>query len=291
MSHRPCAPHDSASLAARLNPFWERLGLAVAPGASGDAGFSVPRLEALRRIEVTADSLPELEALGLRVAGGAGGVGVGNRVFVGAQPVALNMQLVFGGRRHNTVILDAGCRASGVLRFEGDANLACVGGAADNARQIRSLMVRGYECLFFIGRGGSMSATDFWLEGERRALLVGDDPLFSWNIHVRNADSHGLVDLASGALLNPPQDVVVGPHVWVGQDCKLMKGVRVGAGAVLGAGSVVTRNVPPRCAVAGVPARVLRRDVSWTRQASPDAGQVAEVLRRLAGYEAGEPPT
>ncbi|MBO5490140.1 MAG: acyltransferase [Desulfovibrio sp.] len=53
--------------------------------------------------------------------------------------------------------------------------------------------------------------------------------------------------------------VDIGDYVWVGMNSIILKGVTVGEGAIIGAGSVVTRDVPPLCLAAGAPARVLRR--------------------------------
>ena len=50
----------------------------------------------------------------------------------------------------------------------------------------------------------------------------------------------------------------IGAGAFVGVHCVILPGVTVGARAVVGAGSVVTRDVPPGSVVAGVPARVIR---------------------------------
>ena len=50
----------------------------------------------------------------------------------------------------------------------------------------------------------------------------------------------------------------IGDHVWIGMHCCILKGVRIGRGAIVAAGSVVTRDVPENCLAAGVPARVVR---------------------------------
>ena len=95
---------------------------------------------------------------------------------------------------------------------------------------------------------------------------------------------------------------VIGNDVWIGANAVVLKGVRVGDGAVIAAGAVVTRDVPPYAIVGGVPAKVIRYrfepdlvaellDVAWWRF-SPNqlAGlpfddpraAVAELRRRIA---------
>ena len=52
--------------------------------------------------------------------------------------------------------------------------------------------------------------------------------------------------------------VIIGNDVWIGTRAIILSNVRIGDGAVIGAGSVVTRDVPPYAIVAGAPARLLR---------------------------------
>lgn len=52
-------------------------------------------------------------------------------------------------------------------------------------------------------------------------------------------------------------------HVWIGTGVTVLPGVHIGEGAVVAAGAVITRDVPPACLVAGVPARVIRENVVW----------------------------
>ena len=52
--------------------------------------------------------------------------------------------------------------------------------------------------------------------------------------------------------------VVIERGAWLGQNVVVMPGVTIGAGTVIGANSVVTRDIPPRVVAAGTPARVLR---------------------------------
>jgi len=53
-------------------------------------------------------------------------------------------------------------------------------------------------------------------------------------------------------------DIVVGHDVWIGMDSKILSGVRIGQGAIVGAGSVVTKDVEPYSIVGGNPAKYIR---------------------------------
>ena len=54
----------------------------------------------------------------------------------------------------------------------------------------------------------------------------------------------------------------IGSDVYIGAGAKILGPLRIGNGTVIGANAVVYTNIPPRCVAAGIPARVLRRDVN-----------------------------
>jgi acetyltransferase-like isoleucine patch superfamily enzyme len=78
---------------------------------------------------------------------------------------------------------------------------------------------------------------------------------------IQDNDYHDLVDKRREP---PSRPVVIEDRVWIGARAIVLRGVRIGHDAVVGAGSVVTRDVPPWTIVAGAPARVVR-------QIDPDA--------------------
>jgi acetyltransferase-like isoleucine patch superfamily enzyme len=55
-----------------------------------------------------------------------------------------------------------------------------------------------------------------------------------------------------------PKSVIVGNDVWIGRNAIVLPGITIGDGAVVGAGAVVTRDLPPYAVVAGCPARLVR---------------------------------
>ncbi|MCR4920735.1 MAG: CatB-related O-acetyltransferase [Bacteroidaceae bacterium] len=72
---------------------------------------------------------------------------------------------------------------------------------------------------------------------------------------------------------NPYKPVIVGNDVWIGLRVMIMGGVTIGNGAVIAAGAVVTKDVPPYAVVGGVPARVIRY------RFNPDVQQAIEATR------------
>jgi len=90
-------------------------------------------------------------------------------------------------------------------------------------------------------------------------ISIGEDAAIAENVTIRDSDDHFL----SGSRQPVTAPVVVGNHVWIGMHATILKGVTIGDGAVVAAGAIVTRDVPPAALVAGVPARVIRRDVTW----------------------------
>jgi acetyltransferase-like isoleucine patch superfamily enzyme len=86
-------------------------------------------------------------------------------------------------------------------------------------------------------------------------LKIGDGCLIGTHVMVMDCDFHRVEDKAWDTTGQP---IVLEDRVWLGNRSMVLKGVRIGHDAVVAAGSVVTRDVPPRSVVAGVPARVVR---------------------------------
>lgn len=56
-----------------------------------------------------------------------------------------------------------------------------------------------------------------------------------------------------------PSPVKIGKKVWIGSDCTILPGVEIGDGAVIGAGSIVTKDIPANSIAVGNPARVIKQ--------------------------------
>ena len=102
-------------------------------------------------------------------------------------------------------------------------------------------------------------------------LRVGDYVVIGWNATIADTDFHPIAPaerIADAIACSPlgkgrprpevlRRPVIIEEDVWIGPNATVLKGVRLGAGAFVEAGALVTRDVPPRARVMGNPARVI----------------------------------
>jgi acetyltransferase-like isoleucine patch superfamily enzyme len=91
------------------------------------------------------------------------------------------------------------------------------------------------------------------------SISIGKGVVISENVTFRDSDDHSIV-LSQHPKTMP---IIVGDHVWIGMNVTILKGVKIGNGAIIAAGAVVTKDVPENTLVGGVPARVIKTKVSW----------------------------
>ncbi|MEW6064005.1 acetyltransferase [Desulforamulus profundi] len=93
-------------------------------------------------------------------------------------------------------------------------------------------------------------------------ITIGDGAAIARGVLIYDSDHHRIID-EQGNQMNPTAPVLIGNHVWIGAGAIILKGVTIGDGAIIAAGAVVTRDVPPGCVAAGNPAKVMKENVDW----------------------------
>lgn len=90
---------------------------------------------------------------------------------------------------------------------------------------------------------------------DQGGITIGDGSLIGHKAVLATLN-HGFAPEDRGSLY--PAPIIIGKNVWVGASATLLPGVTIGDNAIIAAGAVVTKNVPPNTVVAGVPAKVIR---------------------------------
>lgn len=85
----------------------------------------------------------------------------------------------------------------------------------------------------------------------KRVTIAHDVTILDYDGHQLNYDDHEI-----------SKPIIIGDNVWICTRATILKGVTVGEGAVIAAGAVVTKDVPPYSLVGGVPARVIKENVT-----------------------------
>jgi acetyltransferase-like isoleucine patch superfamily enzyme len=88
------------------------------------------------------------------------------------------------------------------------------------------------------------------------SITIDDDCMMAQNVCITDADWHDLYDRSSP--IGNTQPVVIDKNVWIGDSAMVCKGVHIGENAIIGAGSIVTKDVPANAIAAGNPASVVR---------------------------------
>ena len=89
-------------------------------------------------------------------------------------------------------------------------------------------------------------------------ITIGNEVAISENFTIWDSDAHQMINGSE-----PTQPIVIGNKVWIGTNVTVLKGVKIGDGCVIAAGSLVTKDIPANCLAAGVPAKVIKENVKW----------------------------
>jgi acetyltransferase-like isoleucine patch superfamily enzyme len=131
--------------------------------------------------------------------------------------------------------------------------------------------------LMTFGHGGEIIIGNYSFVGERtkiwsaKKIIIGDRVLISHNVNIHDNNSHPLdsklrhEDFKHIATIGfqkvndlKEKEIIIKDDVWIGFNSIILKGVTIGEGAIVGAGSVVTKDVEPYTIVAGNPAKFIK---------------------------------
>ena len=114
-----------------------------------------------------------------------------------------------------------------------------------------------------IGAWASFNGFSHIAAHEPARISVGPNCLIGPECSFAASDVHKILDVQSGARLNPAGDIVIGAHVWIAPRTSVLRNTLVGRDCIVGYGTLLKGEFPDNSLIAGNPARILRRGVTW----------------------------
>lgn len=153
-----------------------------------------------------------------------------------------------------------------------DECIVKIGVAKALINQLYVTMMYSESCNVTIGEKFTCNSCqiDLW-RNKNISVTIGDDCMFSAGILIKTNDAHTIYDLETKKVLNPPNSVTIGDHVWICRDAKILKNVTIPDNCTVGIGSIVTKNnFEKNSIIAGIPAKTVKRNVNWAREHTYD---------------------
>ena len=174
---------------------------------------------------------------------------------------------------NNKIIISPNAKITGKISIYGDENIIQIDeesflrGEIKIGRPNSPFSSNARKCNLRIGKKVYVSEdTDMILADDETKVSIGDLSAFAQGTQILASDMHSVID-SDGNLLNKASFVRIGKHVWLCKDCKILKNSVVNDECIVGAGSIVTHAFwEPHTLIAGNPARVVKRNISWDKR-------------------------
>ena len=171
------------------------------------------------------------------------------------------------------------------IKISGNNNILYVG--KNTLLRDSNIFIKGNNNILYIGDNCVVNNTSIILDNEGAEIRIGnktsiakaqivslepynieigEDCMLSYDIEIRNTDSHKIYDKNTNKRINEGNGVSIGNHVWLGMRAIILKGVTIEDNSIVAGGSIVTKDVKVNTIVSGNPAKQIKENVYWTRE-------------------------
>ena len=147
------------------------------------------------------------------------------------------------------------------ISIDGDHNKIILN-AGVNLRSA-TIIIRGSHCSISIGKNTTFGGIRIVNVGKECAITIGEGCLFADHIELWASDTHPIYN-DKLEIINLEEPIIIGNKVWVGSHVKILKGISIGDGSVIGMGTIVTKDIPSHVISAGNPNRTIKEAVTWS---------------------------
>lgn len=131
-----------------------------------------------------------------------------------------------------------------------DGNFALYQGASVYVGENATLKIKGNS---FLNTNSVLNCFNY--------IEIGDGTMISDDVRIQDSDNHIVIENGIEKVSTKP--IIIGNWVWIGKNVLILKGVTIGDGAIVAAGSVVVKDVEAGTLVGGNPAKMIKQNVAW----------------------------
>ena len=128
-----------------------------------------------------------------------------------------------------------------------------------------TLHIEDNRCSIVIGDNTFIGSSHLAVTENESTIIIGNNCMLSSNINLRTGDSHSIIDTKLNLRINPAQNIFIGDHCWIGEGAKILKGVILENDVIVATGAIVSKSFPSNVLIGGIPAKVLRDNVTWDK--------------------------
>lgn len=172
-------------------------------------------------------------------------------------------EISFVGKNNFLIVEKGAIITNSKIRFKGSNSIVYIRKTRNNKVNL-SLDIYN-DSVFFMDLGCSVNINLRVIISENKNVIVGKDCMFSHGCWIRNSDAHIIYDNNDNRRINHSKDIIIGSHVWIGQDARIMKSSHVGSGTVIGMSSLVTYRLQCNSIYSGNPCVLKKENIFWDR--------------------------
>lgn len=184
-----------------------------------------------------------------------------NYIEIGDNVEWKKCKITFNGK-NNVLIIEDGVKLTDVvIGFKGNDSIVYI----SKTNFCRAHISIFSQSVMFLGENSTQNQPCKFLLSEHSNIVVCDDCMFANTNILRTSDNHMIFDGDTGKRVNFPEDIYIGRHVWLTEDARVLKGVKIGSGAIVGNRALVVKDVECNTIVGGIPAKKIKENVFWER--------------------------
>ena len=195
--------------------------------------------------------------------------GRNNRIIFKEGVLRKKVQIKIMGH-NNTITIHPNCRLKNTkITIMGSNNQVTLGEKV-MVYESASFELEGSNTSINIGKNTTIGSANFMIGESDTNINIGEDCMLSRNIILSTSDYHSIISLETKERINPPKNITIKNHVWIGYSAYISKGAIIGNNCIVASHAYVGgKKFKDHTILGGLPAKQLRENINWSREKLP----------------------